>query len=248
MKAQAPINLSLIEPKTLKYAGVGLAVLIVGVGGYFGIKKWKKAADKKKFADGYNQYETKTTTSEDGTTTTTQVETQSSQAKKLAVEFYSSFFVSGYTWLPDGTDEDAIGLAAQRIFDNKIPFADVVKAYKLQYQRNLHDDLAAEVSVDVMRNFNEILSGKLKIVKGYLWGYNLEKGSLAGLQGINPMIYTIDTTPIYNLNNQLIATTKKGKKVGQLISTIETPKGLVFLFDNRGQTLAIKGSNTIKFA
>lgn len=78
-------------------------------------------------------------------------------ASSYAQRLYAAFFRVGWSWIPDGTDEDAIFLVAQGMKDNKVPFSMVAKAYKNLYAQDLKDDLTSELDSSDLAKFYSIL-------------------------------------------------------------------------------------------
>lgn len=70
-----------------------------------------------------------------------------------AQKAYAAMFRTGSTWLPDGTDEDALFLVADSIRSGRVLWSDLVAAYKTQFDRNLVTDLTDELDAEDLATF-----------------------------------------------------------------------------------------------
>lgn len=113
------------------------AITVIG-GAFIGSKISKKIKERKQ-ENAANQVDNK--------------DPKRALAATLAQKCFVSFFPSGYTSFPDGTDEQALFNVAKQMFVNKIPFSYLTEAYRKLYSRQFALDLADELDAADLTRF-----------------------------------------------------------------------------------------------
>ena len=85
--------------------------------------------------------------------------TKEGKAVEYANLLFSAMFPSGYTWMPDGTDEKALYAIADKMKKNRLPFSLVSQMYRNLYNRELMKDLQGELSTSELHTFQNAITG-----------------------------------------------------------------------------------------
>ncbi|RDC65069.1 hypothetical protein [Adhaeribacter pallidiroseus] len=132
-------------------------------------------------------------------------------AAAYATQFFNAMIRSAgwiSDWFGDGTNTDVIYATASEMHRHKVSFADVNKAYKGLYQRDLLEHLQSELDSEEMIKFNTLLTT-----------------GLGGIPVIDHVIISAKPTMVLNGELKTIQSVSAGVKLGAHLETMILPNG-----------------------